>query len=108
MRQQFTDGRTGYHSVIVVRADTAIRNVGDLKNKVLSSASDTAALAELQKIGIGSDHFADVQFSGDHESSIRAVMNGDADAATTWTSGIGEWRDGYTAAPLKSWSIRVR
>jgi len=40
------------------------------------------------------DHFSHIGFSGGHEQSIVAVLNGDYDAGVVWADGQGEWEDG--------------
>ena len=40
-------------------------------------------------------------FTGGHEQTIVAVVNGDVDAGVTWADGQGEWEDGYNSGSLR-------
>ena len=47
------------------------------------------------------DYFGEVVFTGGHEQTIVAVVNGDVDAGVTWADGQGEWEDGYNSGALR-------
>lgn len=87
------DGSIGYHSVIAVRADSPYRSLDDLKGKSLafadpnSTSSYAVPVFYLKKNGYEPDtFFGKTAFSGSHEQSIIALLNGTFDAAATWWS----------------------
>jgi phosphonate transport system substrate-binding protein len=46
-------------------------------------------------------YFGEVVFTGGHEQTIVAVVNGDVDAGVTWADGQGAWEDGYNSGALR-------
>ena len=46
------------------------------------------------------DYFAETGFGGGHENLVLEVLKGTFDAGTTFGSGVGEWKDGYTSGNL--------
>ena len=85
------DGAVGYHSVIVVRADSPYRSLADLKGKSLAFAdpnSGSGYMAPnyfLTKEGLEPPkYFSRTGFAGNHEQGVLAVLNGTYDAAATW------------------------
>lgn len=101
------DGSTGYYAVMVARADSGIKNLDDMKGKHLGFADPNSTSGylipsvALPKQGYDiSTFFGKTSFSGGHEQNVLAVMNGDVDAGVTWTSGVGEWEDGFTNGNL--------
>lgn len=85
------DGSFGYHSIIVVRTNSPYRNVQDLKGKKFAFADPNSTSGHqaprffLHKQGIDVDtFFGETEFSGSHENSIIALLNGTFDAAATW------------------------
>lgn len=108
MTRRQPNGALGYYSVLVSRADSGIKKIGDLKGKVLGYADPNSTSGYLipsvswPKMGINPDtYFAKTQFSGGHENNVLAVLNGDVDAGVTWTSGVGEWVEGYSSGNLR-------
>ncbi len=104
---QQTDGATGYYSVLVARADSGIRTIEDMKGKRLGFADPNSTSGFLvpsvafENMGIDVDsYFASATFSGGHEQNVLAVLNGDVDGGVTWTSGVGDWDDGYSNGNL--------
>lgn len=86
-----TDGHAGYYAVIAVRADSASRSLDDLKGKSLAFADPNSTSGYvapsffLREQGVDpAKHFARTGFSGSHENSVIAVLNGTYDAAATW------------------------
>jgi len=84
-------GNLGYHSVVAVRKDSPFQSISDLKGKTFAFAdpnSTSGFLAPsyyLRQQGFPPDtFFAKTGFSGSHENSILAVLNGTYDAAATW------------------------
>jgi phosphonate transport system substrate-binding protein len=87
-------GSTGYHSVIVVRADSPYQKLEDLKGKVLAWADPNSTsgyavpLYFMKKQGIDpATFFAKTPISGSHELGVIGVVNGTFDAAAdTWSN----------------------
>ncbi len=103
-----TDGATGYHSVMVVRSDSGIESLEDLKGKKLGFADPDSTSGYLipnsllpEQVGMGVDeYFGETGFGGGHENLVLEVVKGNFDAGTTWASGVGEFEDGYTSGNL--------
>ncbi len=103
-----TDGATGYHSVMVSRADSDIATLDDMAGKHLGFADPNSTSGYLiPSVALPvegyviEEFFGETSFSGGHEQNVLAVMNGDVDGGVTWTSGVGEWEDGYTSGNLR-------
>lgn len=108
-----TDNSKGYHSVILVKADSPYQKLEDLKGTVFSFADPDSTSGFLipnnqfeQKLGGNMDNqfngfFKKVGFSGGHEQDILGVLNGQFDGAVTWTSMVGNREDGYSAGALR-------
>jgi phosphonate transport system substrate-binding protein len=85
------DGLVGYHSVVVVKAASPYQALQDLQGKSLAFAdpnSTSGYLAPaffLREDGLTPEtFFGRTGFSGSHENSIIAMLNGTYDAAATW------------------------
>ncbi|WP_375452330.1 phosphonate ABC transporter substrate-binding protein [uncultured Devosia sp.] len=87
------EGNLGYYSVIAVRADSPYQTLEDIKGKSFAFAdpNSTSGYAvpsyylatELNTSA--DDYFSDVAFSGGHEQSVMALVNGTFEAvATSW------------------------
>ncbi len=103
-----TDGASGYHSVMVTRVDSGIETLDDMAGKHLGFADPNSTSGYLipsvalpAQGYVVEDFFGETSFSGGHEQNVLAVLNGDVDAGVTWTSGVGEWEDGYTSGNLR-------
>ncbi len=104
-----TDGSSGYVSVMVARADSGIKTLADMKGKKLGFADPDSTsgylvpVAALPKdIGMEvKDYFASTGFGGGHEQLVLEVLKGTFDAGTTWASGVGDFKDGYTSGNLR-------
>ncbi|MFL4555026.1 phosphonate ABC transporter substrate-binding protein [Yersinia kristensenii] len=104
-----TDQSRGYHSVVVVKADSPYQKIEDLKGKAFGFADPDSTSGFLipnqifkQKLGGTPDNkynnfFSSVTFSGGHEQDILGVINGQFDGAVTWASMIGDYNTGYTS-----------
>lgn len=104
-----TDQSRGYHSVVIVKADSPYKKLEDLKGKAFGMADPDSTSGFLmpnqsfkQQFGGNSDNkyngfFSSVTFSGGHEQDILGVLNGQFDGAVTWTSLIGDYNSGYTS-----------
>lgn len=91
LRHRGHDGAEGYFSVIFVRADSPFRTLADLRGRSFAfadpnSASGFAAPSYfLRKEGVEpARFFGRTGFSGNHEQSVIAVLNGTFDAAATF------------------------
>ncbi|WP_192180600.1 phosphonate ABC transporter substrate-binding protein [Mesorhizobium amorphae] len=104
-----TDGSTGYHSVMVARADSGIKTLADMKGKKLGFADPDSTSGYLIPVtslpkDIGMDvksYFASTGFGGGHEQLVLEVLKGTFDAGTTWASGVGDFKDGYSSGNLR-------
>ena len=86
-------GQTGYRSVVFVRADSPFQRLEDLRGRSFAwadpnSASGFAVPAfYLRRQGfVPEQFFGRTGFSGSHEQSVIAVLNGTFDAAVTFWS----------------------
>jgi len=103
------DGSQGYHSVVIVKADSPYQKLEDLKGKSFGMADPDSTSGFLMpnqafKKEFGgtvddkyNDTFSSVTFSGGHEQDILGVLNGQFEGAVTWTSLIGDRETGYTS-----------
>lgn len=104
-----TDGSMGYHSVLVARKDKGYKTLQDLKGKKLGFADPDSTSGYLvpnvtlpEAIGMPvKEFFASTGFGGGHENLVLEVLKGNFDAGTTWASGVGEFKDGYTSGNLR-------
>ncbi|CAN7296949.1 phosphonate ABC transporter substrate-binding protein [Pararhizobium sp. LjRoot238] len=104
-----TDGSTGYYSIMVARKDSGITKVEDLKGKKLGFADPDSTSGYLipnvtlpETIGMPvKEFFAETGFGGGHENLVLEVLKGTFDAGTTFGSGIGEFKEGYTSGNLR-------
>lgn len=85
------DGRFGYFSVVVVKTDSPYHKLEDLKGKKLAFADPNSTSGHqapryfMGESGIDVDSFfGETAFSGSHENSVIALLNGTFDAAATW------------------------
>jgi phosphonate transport system substrate-binding protein len=94
LRDVDNNGAEGYYSVIIVKTDTDIKDIDGLKGKVITFAdpNSTSGYAfprfYLKQQGIDvANFFKATPFSGSHDNSVRAVVNGQFDAgAVFWTN----------------------
>ncbi|MBL0372923.1 phosphonate ABC transporter substrate-binding protein [Rhizobium sp. KVB221] len=104
-----TDGSHGYYSIMVARKDKGYKSLADLKGKKLGFADPDSTSGYLvplvtlpEKIGAPvKEYFAETGFGGGHENLVLEVVKGTFDAGTTWGSGVGEFKDGYTSGNLR-------
>jgi phosphonate transport system substrate-binding protein len=87
------DGALGYHSILIVKADSPYKSVEDLKGRTLAWADPNSTsgylipLVSLRGAGIEPDkYFGKTLFSGGHEQSVLGVINGQFESAFTWSS----------------------
>ncbi|MFV0293252.1 MAG: phosphonate ABC transporter substrate-binding protein [Paracoccus sp. (in: a-proteobacteria)] len=104
------DGSSTYYSIGFARADSGVKSMDNLKGKVLgfgdpnSTSGYLIPAVEMPKAGYPVQpgaYFSDVKFTGGHEQTIVAVVNGDVAGGVTWADGQGEWEDGYNSGALR-------
>lgn len=83
-------------TVIIVRNDSKIENINDLKGKVLAQAAPRAAVtqiiaAALTKEGIDIDKDVRRSYSNNHFACIEKVLTRDADACGTALRALAHW-----------------
>lgn len=105
-----TDGSMGYHSIGFARADSGIKSLKEMQDKVFafgdpnSTSGFLIPSVEIPAAGFSMDkgeYFGDITFAGGHEQTIVGVFNGDYDAGVTWADGLGAWEDGYNSGALR-------
>ncbi len=103
------DGSLGYYSVMYVRADSDIEAFDDMQGRTLAFADPNSTSGYLvpsyelaQEIGPLEGFFGETGFGGGHEQAVVAVLQGQYDAGVTWTSGVGNYEDGYSRGNLRS------
>lgn len=104
------DGSYMYYSIGFARTDSGITSLDDMRGRSFGFADPNSTsgylipLVELPELGYSmteGEYFSRIAFSGGHEQSIVAVLNGDFDAAVVWADGLGEWEDGYNSGALR-------
>ncbi|WP_416796613.1 phosphonate ABC transporter substrate-binding protein [Ciceribacter azotifigens] len=104
-----TDGSMGYYSIMVARKDSGMTKVTDIKGKKLGFADPDSTSGYLiptvtlpEAIGGPLKEFvAETGFGGGHENLVLEVLKGTFDAGTTFGSGVGDFKDGYTSGNLR-------
>ena len=94
---------------MVARADSGIKTLADMKGKKLGFADPDSTSGYLipvtslpKEIGAEvKDYFASTGFGGGHEQLVLEVLKGTFDAGTTFGSGVGDFKDGYTSGNLR-------
>jgi len=106
---QQTDGSTGYHSIMIARKDSGMTTLADSKGKTLAFADPDSTsgylvpVAALPKdLGMPvKEFYSKTDFAGGHEQVVLAVLDKKFDVGVTWTSGVGDLKDGYTSGNLR-------
>jgi phosphonate transport system substrate-binding protein len=89
------EGVNGYYSIVAVRADSPYQSLADLKGKSFAFAdpNSTSGYAvpsyylSTELNTSADEYFGEVAFSGGHEQSVIALVNGTFEAvATHWTN----------------------
>jgi len=102
------DGDVGYHSHLIVRADSAFQRIEDLKGRTLAWADPNSTsgylipLVSLRAAGIEAEkYFGRTVYSGGHEQSALGVVGGQFDSAFVWGA-----RDPMSRGVLKAMTDR--
>jgi phosphonate transport system substrate-binding protein len=105
------DGSIFYIAVMIVRKDSGINSIDDMKGHSLAFTDPNSASGylipsvTLRAKGIDladGKYFSRVGFSGGHEQGVVAVLNRQYDACVVWTSGQGDESTGFTRGVLRS------
>jgi phosphonate transport system substrate-binding protein len=104
------DGTVFYISVMLVRKDSGITSIEQMKRHSLAWADPNSASgylipsASLKASGIDladGAYFSRTGFAGGHEQGVIAVLNKQYDACVTWTSGQGDIAAGFSRGALR-------
>jgi phosphonate transport system substrate-binding protein len=105
------DGSISYRSVMVVRADSGITSLADMKGHSLAWADPNSTSGyliprfELRAEGYDTEpgrYFSQTGFGGGHEQAVVAVLQRQYDAAVTWASGVGDESKGFSRGNLRA------
>jgi phosphonate transport system substrate-binding protein len=108
---QEKDGSIFYIAAMLVRKDSGITSIDDMKGHSLAFTDPNSASgylipsATLRSKGIDladGKYFSRVGFSGGHEQGVVAVLNRQYDACVVWTSGQGDEATGFTRGVPRS------
>src|SRR5271154_5963156 len=108
---QEKDGSIFYIAAMVVRKDSGINSIDDMKGHSLAFTDPNSASgylipsATLRAKGIDltdGKFFTRTGFSGGHEQGVIAVLNRQYDACVVWTSGLGDQATGFSRGVLRS------
>ena len=84
----------GYYSVLLVRTDSGIEKVEDLKGKKVAFVDPSSTSGYIFPAVILMDHGINVeqdityQFAGGHDKALQLLINGDVDAIGTYESAV--------------------
>lgn len=105
------DGSISYVAVMVVRADSGITSLEQMRGRSLAWADPNSTSGyliprfALRRQGIavdGTGFFSRTGFGGGHEQAVVAVLQRQYDAAVTWASGQGDVNQGFTRGNLRA------
>ena len=105
------DGGIDYVALMLVRKDSGIRSLDDMKGHSLAFTDPNSASgylipsATLRGSGIDltdGKYFSRVGFSGGHEQGVIAVLNHQYDACVVWSSGLGDEATGFSRGVPRS------
>jgi len=101
-------GETGFHAVLLARADSPIRSLADAKGARLALAAEDSVAGSLlpmkafEREGIAPDQFfASVTRAGSPKAAIAMLLAGEADIAVGWSSLEGDFTSGYSFGVLR-------
>ncbi len=105
------DGSISYVSVLVVRADSGITNLEQMRGKSLAWADPNSTSGyliprfQLRRQGVGVEpgqYFGRTGFAGGHEQGVVAVLQRQYDACVTHASTLGDPAQGYSRGNLRA------
>jgi phosphonate transport system substrate-binding protein len=103
------DGSISYISVMIVRRDSGIESLEQMRGKALAWADPNSTSgylvprSELRGNGIDiNSYFSRTGFAGGHEQAVVAVQQKQYDGAVTWASGQGDEAQGFTRGNLRA------
>ena len=103
------DGGISYVSVMIVRRDSGITSLEQMRGKSLAWADPNSTSgylvprSELRGAGLDiNSYFSRTGFAGGHEQAVVAVQQKQYDAAVTWASGQGDEAQGFTRGNLRA------
>jgi phosphonate transport system substrate-binding protein len=105
------DGSISYVAVMVVRSDSGITSLEQMRGRSLAWADPNSTSGfliprfALRQVGINPEpgqYFSRTGFAGGHEQGIVAVLQRQFDAAVTWASGQGEVSEGFSRGNLRT------
>ena len=104
-----TDGATGYYSIMLARKDSGINTIEDMKGKKLGFADPDSTSGYLvpsvalpAQLGMPLErYFSGTGFGGGHENGVLEMLKGNFDGQVTWSSGVGDYEDGYTSGNIR-------
>ncbi len=106
------EGETGYYSTLVVRADSPIRSLGDMKGRSLgyvdynSTSGYLYPRAKMRAEGIDPDtFFGKTSFAGAHTQAIMALANRQFEGTFLQASG-GDPATGFTRSAIRTMARR--
>ena len=106
------EGETGYYSALVVRADSPIRSLADMKGRSLgyvdfnSTSGYLVPRAKFREQGLDPDtYFGKTSFAGGQTQAVMALANGQFEAAILQASG-GDPANGFTRGALHTMARR--
>jgi phosphonate transport system substrate-binding protein len=106
---QQADGSSGYHTIMVARADSGITDLASAEGKKLGFADpDSTSGYLIPNVALPVDagkpiaeFFSETGFGGGHENLVLGVVDGTWDVGTTFGSGQGDFSEGYTSGNLR-------
>lgn len=88
-----TKGKASFQLMIVVKDDSPIKTVADLKGKSFAFGDKRALLQRAAVVGAGAkmEDFSEYKFIGHYDNIARAVLNGDFDAGILKDTMAFQW-----------------
>lgn len=90
-----TNGKASFKLMIVVKQDSKIKTVQDLRNKSFAFGDKRALLQRATVVGAGItlEEFSEIKFIGHYDNIARAVMNSDFDAGILKDTMAYKWEN---------------
>jgi phosphonate transport system substrate-binding protein len=94
---------------MLARKDSGIESIEDMKGKKLGFADPDSTSGYLvpsvalpAQLGMPiNEYFSETGFGGGHENGVLEMLKGNFDGQVTWSSGVGEYEDGYTSGNIR-------